>query len=217
MPERSEINFERLLDYVEGRLPEGEARTVEERLAVADESTLAELEWLRAFARTSDRLVLDRPPSEVREELVRRFSAYAGERREEANREAVEEPGFFRRVLAALTFDSDTGLAMAGIRSAGGGSSRQLVYSAEVAEIALDVQKRPGNGRLDLYGQVLPTVDESPDLFSVQLLRDDKEVGLTTADELGEFSFEGIDPGTYEIVLSAAQIEFLITPVELRG
>jgi hypothetical protein len=208
MPEPKEISFELLLDWVEGRLQEEESRTVEEQLAVADESTLAEVEWLRAFVRTSEDTVLDAPPPEVREILTNRFRAYAEERL---------EPGFFRRILATLTFDSDAGMALAGVRSAGVEDSRQLVYSVEVAEIALNIQKRPGDGKLDLYGQVLPTVEESPEAFSVQLLRDAQEVGLTAADDLGEFAFEDIPPGVYDIVLSAAQVEFHVTPVRLSG
>ena len=36
MPESQDVEFIRLLDWVEGRLPEGEARTVEEQVAAAD-------------------------------------------------------------------------------------------------------------------------------------------------------------------------------------
>ena len=203
-----DVDFERLLDWVEGRLSEEEARKVEEMMTA--ESVRTEAEWLRAFVRVSEETTLEKPPPEVRETLARRFRSYA-EKTEEKN-----QPGFLERILATLTFDSDAQPAMAGFRSAGGGrSSRQLVYNAEVAEIALNVRGRPNNGHVDVYGQVFPDVDEDPGAFSVQLLKGADEVGLTAADELGEFAFEGVEPGTYEMVLSAAQVEFLITPVEI--
>ena len=206
MAEKDNIEFERLLDWVEGRLSEEEAREVEEA-AMADESIRAEAEWLRAFVRMSEKTTLNKPPPEVREELARRFRSYTEEQR---------QPGFLERIVATLTFDSNARPAVAGFRSASGGkSSRQLVYDAEVAEIALNVRGRPNNGHIDVYGQIFPDVEEDPDAFSVQLLKGTNEVGLTTADDLGEFAFEAVEPGTYEMVLSAAQIEFLITPVEL--
>lgn len=209
MTAQDDVDFERLLDWVEGRLSEEEARKVEEMMA--DESVRAEVEWLRAFVRVSEETTLEKPPPEVRETLAHRFHSYARKETEEKN-----QPGFLERILATLTFDSDAQPAMAGFRSAGGGrSSRQLVYDAEVAEISLNVLGHPNNGHVDVYGQVFPEVDEDPDAFSVQLLKGADEVGLTAADELGEFAFEGVEPGTYEMVLSAAQVEFLITPVEI--
>lgn len=201
-----DVDFELLLDWLEGRLSEEEARKVEE-MAIVDESVRAEAEWLRAFVRVSDETTLEKPPPEVRQNLSRRFAAYAGQK---------SRAGFLQRILATLTFDSNAQPAMAGFRSAGGsGASRQLVYDAEVAEIALNVRGRPNNGHVDVYGQVFPDVDENPDAFSVQLLKGADEVGLTSADELGEFIFEGVEPGTYEMILSAAQIEFLVSPVEI--
>ena len=57
--------------------------------------------------------------------------------------------------------------------------------------MALNFRPRPGNGRLDLDGQVFPTDDTEPDDFGVQLLSGTDEVGTTATDELGEFAFEG--------------------------
>ena len=110
MAENDNIEFERLLDWVEGRLSEEEAREVE-KVAMADESIRAEAEWLRAFVQMSEKTTLDKPPPEIREELARRFRSYAEEQR---------RPGFFERIVATLTFDSNARMAVAGFRSAGG-------------------------------------------------------------------------------------------------
>lgn len=205
MTTNKDARFGRILDWLEGRLTEEEAREVEERVA-ADEEARAELEWLRAFVRTSEDVALEAPPERVREVLERRFASWAEERR---------GPSLVRRIVATLAFDSGAAAPAAGFRSGAAGGNQQLVYDAQVAEIALNVRPRPGNGKMDLYGQIFPAVEEDPETFSVRLLKGPEEVGLATADELGEFAFEAVRPGIYEMVLSAAQIEFHIHPVQV--
>jgi hypothetical protein len=206
MSERREIDFEKLADWAEGRLDEEEARDVEQRLAAADEETRAEAEWLRAFARESEDLVIDAPPSEVREELIRRFENRA---------ESQQRPGLIERLVARLSFEGGLQPAF-GVRSAGTpGDQRQLVYTTEAADVALNIRPRPHNGHLDLDGQIFPSDDADPASFSVQLLSGAAEVGITSTDELGEFAFEGIMPDTYQILVSGERVEILISPVEL--
>lgn len=178
---------------------------VEERLAEADEDTLAAAGWLQAFYRVSDEVVLDEPPAGVRGELTRRFEDYAEGRR---------QPGTLRRLVATLTFEG--GQAAFGVRSADSRAAQgQLVYSTGAADIALDFGWRPGEEILDLDGQIFPTDDTEPDAFGVQLLSGTDEVGTTATDELGEFAFRGVPPGEYQILISSSQVEILISPVEL--
>ena len=203
---REKIDFETLADWAEGRLPEAEARAVEERLADADDATRAEAEWLRTFSRASKEVVLEDPPAEQRAELSGIFEAYAEGRR---------QPGPLKRLAATLSFGG--GLQpLAGVRSAASQESQgQLIYSTEAADIALNFRRRPGSGDLDLDGQVFPNDDEEPEAFGVQILLGAEEVGTTATDELGEFAFEGVPPGEYQILLSSDQVEILISPVEL--
>lgn len=208
MPNSTALNFERLVDWVDGRLSEEEAAAVEKQVATADETARANIAWLRAFARASKAAPLASPPPEVRAELIRRFEAHARERR---------QPGLFQRLIASLTLDSGSQLVTAGLRSVDAQSSqRQLVYSTEIADVALNVQARLYDKHLDITGQVFPRGQAATVAFSIQLLRDAAEFGLTTTDELGEFAFEAIPPGAYEIVLSAEQAEILIAPVEIN-
>ena len=203
-PER--IDFETLADWAEGRLPEDEARAVEERLADADAATRADADWLRAFSRASKDIVIEDPPPGQRKELLGVFEAYAGGRR---------QPGPLRRIAATLTFGGGM-QPLAGVRSAASQEAQgQLVYSTEVADIALNFRRRPRDGRLDLDGQVFPNDDSEPGAFGVQILSGTEEVGTAATDELGEFSFEGIAPGEYQILVSSEEVEILISPVEL--
>lgn len=204
MADRREIDFERLADWVEGHLSEEEARAVEEQVALSGEATRAEAEWLRVFARVGGEVVFEEPPTAVREGLIRRFDAFSEGR----------EPNLVQRLVATLSFDGGLQPAL-GVRSAGEGQ-RQLVYSTDAADITLSVRPRPRNGHLDLEGQVFPSGDADPATFSVQLLSGTTEVGMTTADELGEFAFEAVPPGAYQVLVSGERVEILISPVQLR-
>jgi hypothetical protein len=201
---RERIDFETLADWAEGRLPEEEARAIEEHLADADEATRAEAEWLKTFFRASKDVVLEDPPAGQRAELAEIFEAYTEGRR---------QPGPIKRFVATL---SSAGGLQAGVRSAGGAGG-QLVYTTEAADVALNFRRRPGNGKLDLDGQVFPNGDEEPQAFGVQILRGIHEVGTTATDELGEFAFEGVPPGEYQLLVSGERVEILISPVELNA
>lgn len=201
-----ELDFEYLADWAEGRLSEDEARAVEERLEGADEATRADAGWLKAFSRVRKDVVLEDPPAGQREELGRVFESYAEERR---------QPGRLKRFAATLSFGGASQPA-AGVRSAAAGESQgQLVYTTEAADIALNFRRRSNNGKLDLDGQVFPNGDERPEAFDVQILRGTEEVAATATDELGEFAFEGVEPGEYQILLSSEEVEILISPVDL--
>jgi hypothetical protein len=202
---RQRIDFETLADWAEGRLPEAEAAAVDRRLAEADEATRAEAEWLKTFSRASRDVVLEDPPAGQRAELARAFEDYAEGRR---------RSGPLRRLVATLSFGGGLQPA-AGVRSAGG--EGQLVYTTEAADVAINFRRRPGNGKLDVDGQVFPNDAEEPEAFGVQILSGTDEVGATATDELGEFAFEGVAPGEYQILLSSEEIEILISPVELRA
>jgi hypothetical protein len=207
MPNSEDVEFARLLDWVEGRLSEQEARAVEKQVAAAGSATRADVAWIRAFARISKDVVIASAPSEVRDTLVDRFETYA---------EGKQKPGFLERLVARLTFDSNlqpaTGLRAAGISE----SQRQLVYSTDAADVAIIVQPRTRDGLLDVYGQILPADATDSGVFSVQLLQDASEVATTATNDLGEFTFEAVPPGVYEVLTGSDRVEIQLPDVELR-
>jgi hypothetical protein len=204
---RKRIAFSQLVDWVEGRLPEKEARAVEEQVALADAATLADVAWLRKFVRATEDSVLESPPPEVRSTLIARFMAHAEGRR---------TPGLLKRLVATLTFDGGLRPAV-GVRSAGTqGARRQLVYSADDLDVALNFLPRASDKNFDLDGQVLPRDEVDLGSFSVQLLQSETELGITATDDLGAFAFESIPSGVYEIIFSTDRVEVSIAPVELN-
>ncbi|CAN5658214.1 hypothetical protein BH18ACT11_BH18ACT11_31350 [soil metagenome] len=207
MPENNkQVNFARLLDWMEGRLPEGEARIVEEALAGADSATLADAAWLRRFFEATEDVVIGAPPPELRSALFDTFEAHARGRL---------TSGFVRRVLAGLVFDSNLQPAV-GLRAVGAQQSRrQLIYHADTFDLAVNLLAREADNDLDLDGQVLPSEGETPDIFSVQLVRDGSEMALTVVDEMGSFALKRIPPGAYELILSSERVEISVLPVNV--
>lgn len=207
MSKSTELTFARLVDWLENRLTEAEAAGIAAQVAAADEETRAVIAWLQTFAEISATTVLASPPAQVHELLAQRFTAYT---------QNHSRPGFLQHLIAALTFDSRTQPLAAGLRAAGTQAAvRQLIYSSALADVALNIQPRPYDQRFDVSGQIFPGRSAAPEIFSVQLLRGAVEVSLTTSDELGEFSFEAVPTGVYELILSATQTEILIKPLEL--
>jgi hypothetical protein len=208
MTEPPRLDFARLLDWVEGRLSEQEAQLVAAHLGEADEATRAALAWVRAFHAARATLTLEAPPAETRGSLTARFAEYARQRR---------GPGVLRRLVATLSFDSALQPAAPGVR-AGDVSAplRQLVYSAEAADIALAIQPRARDQRLDLSGQLLPRQPLDAAAVRVVLERDGAEAGATDADDLGEFGFEALEPGSYALTLSSDALVIALGPFELR-
>jgi hypothetical protein len=112
----------------------------------------------------------------------------------------------------------DDGLRPAiGVRSVGAqGTRRQLVYSADALEVALNISPRARDKKIDLDGQLLSPNDTELGSFSVQLLQSETELAITATDDLGGFVVESIPPGEYELILSSERVEVSIKPVELN-
>ena len=203
---KKKVNFASLVDWMESRLSEHEARAIEEALAEADDDTLADVAWLRKFFEATDNILIESPPQEVRDALVDVFEAKAGDQ---------QTPGFVERVLGGLAFDSYAQPA-AGLRAVDSRQSRrQLIFHADTFDLAINLLARGSDRDLDLDGQVLPNEGAEPEFFSAQLLRGDTEQVLATVDEFGSFAIQRIPPGTYELVLSAGLTEILIAPLEV--
>lgn len=205
---KKKVDFSRLVDWVEGRLSQEEAQAVEEQLMVADDATLADVAWLRKFARATKSSILESLPPEVRCTLVARFKAHA---------EGRQPPGLLKRVVATLTFQGGLRPA-AGVRVAGAqGVRRQFIYSTDDLDVALNFWPRARDKNLDLVGQIFPRDDMELGFFSVQLLQDEIEFAIATTDDQGGFGFESIPPGVYTLILSTDQGEVSITPFELSA
>ena len=204
-----------LLNWLEGRLSETEAAQIAQRVAVADEATQQTVSWLKAFIRRSHASLLVPPPAAARAAVRNMIKA-----------RQAQQPSLLRRLVAALAPPPPgsrlvtSGLRGANIRAV----QRQLTYTTELADVVVNIQPTsisttPGREKqLDMKGQIfLADAADGLDVqrVVVQLLREGGEMGLTVPNELGEFSFEAIPPGSYEIILSAGQTEIELAPIAL--
>ncbi len=204
------ISFERLVDWIEGRLSPQEAAEVAAIVANADADaeTQDTVAWLRTFNRVSQQTTL-LPPERLRERLVAHFANWSAERKR-------NQPGLWQRIQAALTFDSGSQLALAGARNTDlETSQRQLIYSSEFGDITLFVQERSFDSHLNLNGQVFPTGTASGDILTVQLLANGEEVEATLTDELFEFAFTAVPRQNYTLYIRGHQTEITINPLNL--
>lgn len=206
MTMQNELTFEQLVDWVENRLAPAEAAVVAEQVA-ANPTAQTEVAWLRALGQTSNVVKLTKLPVAVRTALVEQFTQLTRDK---------EQPGFFQRLFARLTFDSSLQPAAVGVRAAEFGRTRQLVYATGVADVAINLQPRPLEQGMDVLGQILLNDDAFvPDEFSIQLLQESREVGMTLADDLGEFTFAGIQPGRYQLILSTDMLDIQLPDLDL--
>jgi hypothetical protein len=123
---------------------------------------------------------------------------------------AQPAPGLLQRLVATLTFDS-AGLAplAAGLR-AESAPTRQLLFSADGRDVDLRIATTDDGRRYVVSGQVL-----GPDEAGVAVLSAvDGE--LTVAwNELSEFHFDAVGPGTCQLTLRAGAWEILLPPLHL--
>lgn len=201
------LTMEQILDWLEGRLSAQEAATVAAQVAVADTALQAQVAWARAFLQASAAVIIETPPPALHQKLQQLFVEHR-----QQQRAAETQPGFLQRLVAALTFDSFLQPGLAGVRSTQTLDLRQLVYSTTVADIALNVRREWVQGQHTLAGQLLPTSELDPATVSVQLFHNDREAGITLADDLGEFAFTNLPAGHYQLILSADQLELLLPP-----
>lgn len=208
MAEQAQFTLERLLDWLEGRLTEIESAQMTAAVADADPAVQEDVRWLRAFLAVGEAIDLVAPPSSVHDALMERFAAH--------NRRA-QSPGFFQQLIAALTFDSNLQSGLAGARSVTNAGPRQLIYGSDYADVVINIRRRPGQGSVDLMGQILPHGEDVTPIFAVQLLQDDREIAITHSDDLGEFVIPATAAASYTLILSGDDVEIQIAPLTLSA
>ncbi|MDJ0754371.1 MAG: hypothetical protein QNJ45_12690 [Ardenticatenaceae bacterium] len=198
------IDFSQLIAWLEGKLPEEEAQEIAQQVAAADEETRQVVESLRLLIQDST-VQLENPPEKLRPLLMRRFRAFAKD---------WQQPSVLQRLVGLLTFDSWQHAA-AGVRSAATieADSRQMVFSVDGVEIALDILKR--DATYEINGQILADPALLDSNLTVELWVGEREIAESAVDDLGEFSFPDLAPGPVELYLAGDEIEIMLPPFQL--
>lgn len=202
--------FEKLIDYLDGRLKTEAAGLVTSHLASGCERCAADRQWyetVKAVAAGDDSV---EPPPWV---LKRALNLFDGERR----------PTLGERIgqaIAKLVFDSMARPAMVGVRSTEM-ANRQLMYSA--GDYNIDVQvMTTDQPQADVIGQVLRKSElrfESVAGLPLDLKCEGALVTSTVTNDLGEFVFSGVFYGQYdlEVKIPEGNISIVGLPVTLEN
>ncbi len=114
------------------------------------------------------------------------------------------------RVLVAELFTPGPTLSLAGLRGTVGDT---LTYKADDVQISLDIAADPGQpGKRSLLGLVIGA-DQSG--LEVELWRGDTLAAMTTVDDTGNFSLDGLTPGRYSLALSAMNLEVHVEALDV--
>lgn len=196
----------RLVDWLENKLSPDEAAVLEQLIA-ANPGLQEQVAWLQEFLQISRTTVLATPPETVRQAAHAAFAAYANQKR---------PPGLLRTLIASLSADNWQRPALTGVRNISLlNEPRQLIYSSDLADVALNAHMQIGSQQVNLDGQIFPLDDSDPADFIAQLLQNGLERGLAFADALGKFSLTGLTPGHYDLLISRAGVEIEVGPLEL--
>ena len=117
-------------------------------------------------------------------------------------------PSLLKIIVAALTFDSLTNAPAFGLRSQAT-AGRQLIYSAETADI--DLRVTPENDQWQIAGQVLGVDCASGDVN----LEGEAFSASAKLNELCEFSFGSVPAGAYKVLIHLPDGLIETPPLEL--
>ncbi len=193
------IPFATLVDLSEGRLPaEGRAELVAHmsscsRCAAQAARMEQTIELMRAD-KSED------APSHLLARTIRLFRARA------ANAAA---PSGLRRILAALSFDSEQRLPAFGVRAGQPAPARRLLFNA--GENDIDVRIKARGEEWIVSGQVFGKCSGGADIE----LRGATEVTRGQLNDLCEFTFPAVSAGMYTLRLRLGDAEIEIPDIEL--
>ncbi|MDT7777934.1 MAG: hypothetical protein QOC99_446, partial [Acidobacteriota bacterium] len=128
-----------------------------------------------------------------------------------ARKTQAREPGLLRRLVAALTFDSNSLTPAFGVRSGQPAPARQLLFSA--GDFDVDLRLAPGGEGFTVSGQVLGSCTGG----EVALVSADGEATRTALNELCEFTLPPVLEGVYALQLRLDETEIEIPELSLKA
>lgn len=217
----NELTWERIIDWVEGRLSKPDADWVSAQLAQADpdkrKSWDNSIAWLHKLQLWRHDIPMRNLSEQSRQRLNQLFVSL---------QDATES--VIRVINAYQTSDSWVQVPQ-GVRRGGPPSrneikpeSRQFIYQCEVGEVALNLRQASDKNAIELRGQIF--VAESIDLsgFVIQLIHGQpsqlpQQSRMEMLDDLGQFALNDLAPGNYDLVIADQHTEIHIAdlPVQL--
>jgi hypothetical protein len=201
-------SFERLIDYVDSRLPEEEAAGLASHLANGCRDCEESRQWyerLQSIVASDDLLT---PPQWAFNRAIRIFDR------------PLHRPALAERIaqgIAQLVFDSFARPSLAGVRSTET-SNRQLLYSAGDYSIDLSIAPSERTG-VDLEGQILNESDPtfvSVSRLKLEIARGEEVLFTVLTDNMGEFKVSRVPQGVYDLRVDLSDGSLTIPAVPVR-
>jgi len=191
----SHVSFEQLLNLAEGRLSPDIVTAAHTHIAGCERCAreLAHIERLINLMRTDDS---EDAPDSVIARIVRLFPR------------TPSEPSPLRRVLAALSFESEQLQSAYGMRS-GHPITRQMVFNAE--DHALHLRIAPAGTQWEIMGQVLGSTTSSGEVE----LRSSFDVVRAELNNLSEFALPLVPAGTYVLEVRIGDVAIEVADLDL--
>jgi len=182
------LSSEAALDLVEGTIADAERRFWSSHIGSCTECIAELLDW-SALAGWVTRSHLFSAPDDVLASAMQIF---------ETPPKIMEFRTPFRHIVARIIFDSFAQPAVAGVRRAAAVQQQMLVRHVVSQTEEFDIHLRVSmleHGR-DVLGQILPRDNRTfIKNARLHLRREDKRVGSTKVNDLGEFEFRGVPDG----------------------
>ena len=199
----SHPSFESLLDYVEDKLSATAREEVEKHLSQSCRECDRQIARLRKLLSAINRDETNEPPVAV---LHKAFALY--EQNLNRSRPSVIQ------TLAKLLFDSRQEMSAGMVR--GTTQLRRVLYSTQ--QVDIDLQITPVQGLHNLIGQVMDSAqpDEfTPAFVSVKNILTGELMEGKETDSLGQFNFQKIPSGQYDLFFELDSQEVTIRNLEL--
>jgi hypothetical protein len=182
--------IEQLLDFVQGRARAALADQIQTHLASGCARCQDHVDWIREIVHLTASDDSVEPPSWVLNRAIGLFQAPSEQ----------PKPSLLQRLVASLVFDSLTQLQPAGVRQSTS-AARQVLYRASDWDVDLSFEAGEKPETIDIAGQMLKggVSLEQVAGIPVHLAQAGNILFSAQTDQLGEFTFDHVPAGTYEL------------------
>jgi hypothetical protein len=197
-------NLQDVIEHIDGLAPRTGHDGVERHLASGCATCVSVAAWYESVRAAAKADRFPDPPDWV----VERTIAAIRDARDAARRRGLR--GFVARIGAALVSDN---FSPAPAFARGVDEARQLLYTAESYDVDLLVTEAGMTRRLRVAGQVLAADFGETAQLRVELGRDGRVDAVAETSDVGEFEFDDVEPGRYDIHIFGGHREIVVARV----
>lgn len=200
------VEIEQLLDMAQGRAEGAMADRIQVHLASGCARCQDNWDWIQKIVRLTATDDSVEPPRRVLDRAIRLFEVHGPQRK----------PSVLERMVASLVFDSLAQAQPVGVRQAEP-AARQYVYRANDWDVDLSFEVGEEPETINITGQVLKseTAAEEVANIPVHLGQEGKILASTVTDRLGEFTFDHVASGTYDLSIELHDQQLWIEPLKV--